>query len=273
MHPDFAANGVEFLTVDSWKRQNWLLAGFSTRIGGAMQASHGVEDAPGELNLGFTPEGQRGIVEENRLRFAEAVSGHRGTPLVTVKQVHSNRIWVEAEVREGTVPEADGIVTNRPGILLGVLTADCVPVLIADPVKRVVGAFHAGWRGTMGRIVEVGVSTMSGRYGSNPGDLLAAIGIAIGPCCYVVGEDVHSRFESCFDYAGELFTPIANEDKQPAWSLDLAEANRRQLLTVGLAGSSITMLHGCTCCEQHRYYSHRGSGGRAGRMMAVVGIR
>ena len=108
--------------------------------------------------------------------------------------------------------EADGLMTDEPGLLLGVQTADCIPVLVADRKRRAVAAFHAGWRGTVKRIVETGVGRMRLEFGSRPEDLIAAIGPGIGPCCYAVGEEVLSEFESQFAYARELFREVYDAD-------------------------------------------------------------
>ena len=150
-------------------------------------------------------------------------------------------------------------MTNVPGLLLAVQTADCIPVLVADPKRRVVAAFHAGWRGTVKRIVESGVGRMRLEYGSRPEDLIAAIGPGIGACCYAVGEEVLSEFESQFAYARYCsarsttltrcepstpccFSPSARpaiRPSAPACTLNLVEANRRQLLAAGLKPRSI----------------------------------
>jgi YfiH family protein len=267
-----APNGVEFLRVPGWScAGDWLWHGFSTRRGGVSSAYSPVGDS-GELNLGYTAADTAENVHANRLRFAEAVTGVRETPLVTVRQIHSNFSVIAAgPVLPGNSPcEADGMMTDRPGLLIGVMTADCIPVLVADPVRRAVGAFHAGWRGTVERIVELGVARMVEVYGSEPGDLLAAIGPGIGACCYTVGEEVLQRFGTQFSYAGELFSgSLATNELR----VDLVEANRRQLLAAGLVAGSVSVVGGCTACQPGRFYSHRAARGHAGRMMAVVGIR
>jgi hypothetical protein len=178
-------------------------------------------------------------------------------------------------------------------MLLAVQTADCIPVLVADKKRRAVGAFHAGWRGTVKRIVETGVGRMRLEFGSQPEDLVAAIGPGIGACCYAVGEEVLTEFESQFDYASELFYEVFSSDPVktkypmlfltqrapghsatgPSLHVDLVEANRRQLLSAGLKPRAIRVVGGCTQCNPELYYSHRGSQGRAGRMMAVIGVR
>jgi polyphenol oxidase len=277
-----ADNGVGFIAVSAWSGFDWLWHGFSTHRGGVSRAYLGddlVEDSahePGQLNLGFTPADTAENVRENRQRWVEAVSGNRATPLRTVRQIHSNRSLVTprdwAATESGSVPEADGIMTNERGFLIGVQTADCIPVLVADPANRAVAAFHAGWRGTVARIVELGVAKMRAEFGSDPADLVAAIGPGIGACCYTVGAEVLEKFSADFSYCDELFR-AGGDGLRPDLSLDLTEANRRQLMAAGIPASSIAVVGGCTSCQPGLFYSHRASRGHAGRMMAVIGIR
>jgi hypothetical protein len=299
--PRIAANGVGWLPVPGWDF-TWLWSGFSTRLGGVSSAYRTRPDPPtrenanpGELNLGFTADDDRAAVTRNRQLLAQAVTGEPATPLVPVRQFHSNLLVVatDADASWERPRKADGILTAQPGILLAVQTADCVPVLIADRKRRVVGAFHAGWRGTVKRIVETGVGRMRLDFGSRPQDLIAAIGPGNGPCCYAVGEEVRAEFESQFKYAHELFHEVEDSDEvhlrypmlflnqrapghgPPGTRLhvDLIEANRRQLLSCGIPSKSIRVIGGCTQCHPALFFSHRGSGGRTGRMMAVIGIR
>lgn len=289
-----APNGVEWLAVPGWQPLDWLWHGFSTRRGGISRA-YCAEDAPGELNLGFTAEDSRDAVAQNRRLFAEAVTGGSATPLITVKQFHSNRVVRvgSADVERAQAGKADGLMTDEPGVLLAVLTADCIPVLVADSRRRAVAAFHAGWRGTVKRIVEAGVGRMRLDFGSRPEDLVAAIGPGVGACCYGVGDEVLSAFESQFTYARELFREVYDQDpmrrrypmlfmtqRAPGHSsvgyalhLDLVEANRRQLLAAGLSPNAIQVVGGCTNCQPTLFFSHRGAQGRTGRMMAAIGIR
>jgi YfiH family protein len=203
--------------------------------------------------------------------------------LVTVRQVHSGTVRVvgsgdgalagRMETPEGkAVLEGDGLATNVPGVLLGVGTADCVPVLVIDRQRRVVGAFHAGWRGTVARIVEQGIQAMRLEYGSRDDDLEAAVGPSIGACCYAVGEEVRERFAAEFRYGQDLFRVEGGEQY-----VDLWEANRRQLLDAGVAAERITVVGECTGCAkeaagERKYFSHRVEHGIAGRMMNVVGV-
>ena len=272
---------LDVLRVEGWKRYEWLLHGFSTRGGGISQVYGGAT-----LNLGWTKEDDPMSVAENRTRFLGAIRGERAAPvLVGVRQIHSSTVRVVRKAdgaMEGTlqteegkaVLEGDGLITDMPGVLLGVGTADCVPVLVVDVTRRVVAAFHAGWRGTVARIVERGITMMREEYGSQAVDLVAAIGPSIGPCCYTVGAEVWSEFGRQFRYAEELFVRPTDSG---GVRLNLWEANLRQLLDAGVEETSIAMLRECTACARNqsgglRYFSHRAEHGIAGRMLNVVGV-
>lgn len=288
-----AANGVEWLPIPGWDLP-WLWAGFSTRKGGVSRA-YCAGNAPGELNLGFTEGDHRANVLRNRRLLAEAVTGNARTPILALRQFHSNLV-VDATPSDALRPaprRADGQITAGPGLLLAVETADCIPVLVADRRQRIVAAFHAGWRGAAKRIVETGVGRMRLLYGSRPRDLIAAIGPGASACCYAVGEELFSEFESQFSYAPDLFHEVFSSDPiktkypmlfltqrapghsplGPSLHADLVQANRRQLLDCGLSPRSIQIVGGCTQCQQDLFFSHRASHGHTGRMMAVIGIR
>lgn len=273
---------VGVVRVAPWESYRWLRHGFSTRQGGVSTVYGG-----SSLNLGWSKEDDPALVAENRRRFLHALEGDsRGKDAletITLRQVHSasvRSIREEDGAREGrlrtaegkAVLEGDGAITALPGVMLGIQTADCVPVLVADVNNRVVAAFHAGWRGTVARIVELGIVQMQQEYGSRPEDLIAAVGPSIGSCCYAVGEELRSEFRSQFSYAGELFR--TTEDK--AIHLDLWQANRRQLLDAGVQTERITVLGECTSCStsdgERKYFSHRAEHGFAGRMMSMVGV-
>jgi polyphenol oxidase len=291
--PRVAPNGVEWLAAPGWEKFRWLWSGFSTRRGGVSRA-YSMENLQVELNLGFTAADERQSVALNRRLLVEAITGNPDTPLITVRQIHSSVVVVAASAIAGGQPlKADGLMTNQPGLLLGIQTADCIPVLVADRKRRAVAAFHAGWRGTAKRIVEAGIGRMRLEFGSRPEDLIAAIGPGIGVCCYSVGDEVLAEFESQFAYARELFVEVDETDPVRArfpmmflnqrapghgpgemrLHLDLAEANRRQLLAAGLKPQSIRIVGGCTSCQANLFFSHRASGGHAGRMMSVIGVR
>ena len=247
------------------------------------------------LNVGFTRDDLRDRVESNRKAFLAAVRAGTKTrpwPLITLRQVHSDVIHVVRSPQPGPLV-GDGLVTSVPGIALAILTADCFPVLLADTRNQAVGAFHCGWRPTLKRIVEKGLGIMRYEFGSRPADIHAVIGPGIQGCCYEVGEELKEEFESQFAYAGGLFHTVQESDpvrerypllfmnaRAPGhgdpcikFHLDLREANRRQLLSLGVPEKNISALADCTACDTRRFFSHRAEKGRTGRMMAVVGIR
>jgi YfiH family protein len=209
-----------------------------------------------------------------------------------IRQIHSDIIHCVTEPPKQPLA-GDGLITHMPGILLGVLTADCLPVILVDTKRHVVGVFHAGWRGTIQRIVEKGVGEMRKNFDTRPRDLKAVIGPGIRGCCYQVGPEVKDAFESQFSYAAELFRETKDRDeiherypllfltsRAPGHSelpkqifLDLGEANRRQLLAVGVPARNIFDLAECTSCHLERFFSHWAEKGKTGRMMAAVGIR
>jgi YfiH family protein len=272
--------GLEVVRIREWGQLGWLRHGFSTRAGGVSEAY-----GRGSLNLGWTKEDDPGLVRENRRRFLDEVG--RESVLVGVRQIHSGIVRMvkeedgalegRLETAEGrAVMEGDGLITDVPGVLIGVGTADCVPVLVVDTKNRAVAALHAGWRGTVAGIVERGVAMMKAEYGSQVEDLVAAVGPSIGGCCYSVGEEVREQFRAKYRYAEELFR-VADEDDTEQMYLDLWEANLRQLLDAGLGAAQISVVGECTCCAldeggKLKYFSHRGEKGVAGRMLNVVGV-
>src|SRR6202158_4736173 len=228
----------------------WLMHGFSTRPGGFCRA-YGKRS----LNLGFTREDPQRAVKRNRaafLRQAGAMRRGREWPLVTLRQIHSDLIHCVSGAPEVGLT-GDGLITQTPGLLLAILTADCLPVILVDAKRRAVGVFHAGWRGTVKRIVEKGVGEMQRCFGTRSRDLKAAIGPGVHRCCYEVGPEVRTKFESQFEYGSKLFREVEESDpvrekypllfltaRAPGHSelpkkifLDLAEANRRQLMAAG----------------------------------------
>ncbi len=283
---------IEIVRAPAFDSISWLIHGFSTRTGGVSRAYAPAQRA-GELNLGFTAADSRENVLENRRRFLTALGAPRNATLVTLKQIHSSVVRRVGRPDAVRSLRGDGLMTNEPGVLLAIQTADCIPILIADTKKKAVAAFHAGWRGTLKRIVENGVGRMRTEFGIRPEDLIAAIGPGIALCCYAVGEEVRSEFASQFAYAPELFRELSESDPirekypllfltarapghsnlGPQLHLDLMEANRRQLLDAGLRPESITVIGHCTRCQSNRYFSHRAEQGFTGRMLSVVGIR
>lgn len=281
---------LTILRSETFARIPWLTHGFSTRLGGFSRAYGG--DA---LNLGFTKQDSRQSVERNRAAFLSqlgAISGNKLWPLVTVRQIHSDLIHCVIELPTKPLV-GDGLITCMAGVLLAIQTADCLPIILTDSKQRAVGVFHAGWRGTVKRIVEKGVGEMRRCFGTRPSDVKAAIGPGIHGCCYEVGQEVRQQFESQFAYAGDLFREVKESDpvrekypllfltaRAPGHSelptkifLDLVEANRRQLMDAGVSPKNINASPLCTACRPDLLFSHRGEKGVTGRLMGVAGIK
>lgn len=271
---------------------SWLISGFSTRSGGFSRVY-----GKGALNLGFTKDDAKSAVEGNRAAFlSELCASHKASEgtkpsLVTLRQIHSDIIRYVDSMPDSPLA-GDGLITGTPGLLLAIQTADCLPIVLVDPKRRAVGVFHAGWRGTVKRIAEKGVGEMRRYFGSRAQNLRAAIGPGIHQCCYAVGQEVRDQFESQFAYADKLFRVVEESDpvcekypmlfltaRAPGHSelpkkiyLDLVEANRQQLLAVGIPAKSIKASSLCTNCRNDLLFSYRAENGKTGRMMGVAGI-
>ena len=284
-----AKSQIKILQAEHFEKYPWLIHGFSTRQGGYSRVYGGHA-----LNLGFTKADARSAVERNRTAFLTnlGANGRHRWPLVTMRQVHSDIIHRIIDPR--AVPAVgDGMVTDTPGVVLAIQTADCLPVILVDSKKSAVGVFHAGWRGTVKRIVEKGVGVMRLHFNSRPGDLEAAIGPGVHHCCYTVGEEVRDQFTSQFAYGESLFHEVKESDpvrekypmlfltaRAPGHSnlpvnifLDLVEANRRQLLDAGVSVRRIKTIPFCSACHTDLLFSHRAEKGNTGRMMGVAAIR
>lgn len=290
--------GLEILTTKMFEPVPWVVHAFSTRKGGASRLK-GVA----ALNLGFVDWDLRENVTGNRSAFVRAISGARAPSklsakigreesLITLRQIHSDVVHVcsraPAEPSQG-----DAILCGQPGLLLGIQTADCVPILLADPRRRVVAAAHAGWRGTLARIAAKTLGRMQLEFGTRPEDVIAALGPAIGPCCYDVGPEVAQAFSGQFAEAGEWFEgpferlatgeepnplpwltmmPPGHEPPPERVRLDLRAANRWQLVHAGLNPRNIAVSMLCTGCRTDLFFSYRKEGAGTGRMMSVIGI-
>jgi len=278
---------LQILQANLLSQLPWLVHGFSTR-GGGISACGDPSGAGQCLNLGFTEGESRENVVENRRRFL-AAAGAGKMWLVPLRQFHSDLIWRfergPADPRRG-----DASMTARAGVLLGVQTADCVPILLADTRNRCVAAVHAGWRGTLRRIVQKTIGRMQMEFGTRPEDVFAALGPAIGGCCYEVGTEVAHAFQSQFANAQDWFDELRTGDEpnplqwlnqmppghQPPPKnvrLDFRAANRSQLLEAGVSPRNIVVSDLCTACRTNLLFSYRKEGSRTGRLMAVIGIR
>lgn len=286
------SNGIRTLQVRALSKFPWLVHGFSTRPGGVStlvgHSTVAQEKVEQVLNLGFAEWDSRENVLENRRRFQSALSA-REFALISLKQFHSDVVHV-FETAAAEPCRGDASVTDQPGLLLGVQTADCVPILLVDPRKRAVAAVHAGWRGTLQRIVMKAIGKMQMEFATKPVDLLAALGPAIGGCCYEVGTEVSSAYLTQFPDAAEWFDePRTGDEPNPLqWLtmmppghqppaknvyLDLRKANRAQLLDAGLSEKNIFVSDLCTPCRRDLFFSYRKEGARSGRLLSVIGIR
>jgi YfiH family protein len=257
--------GVRAITCEPLEREGFANA-FSTRGGG-------VSPFPaGSLNLAGFDQDSAENIHENRRRFTSALGG--GWRLAACWQVHGREVLV---VRDPDDPRpederCDALATNLKGLLLGVKTADCVPVVLGDAKSGACAAVHAGWRGTLAEIVKHSLARMSEEFGTKPSDVRAALGPAALGCCYEVGAEVVEPFRAKFKDAGSLFKPTNAGHAL----VDLHEANRRQLVEAGVAPERVHTLPLCTMCRTDLFFSYRQDRklyGRTGRLMSVIGMR
>ena len=251
--------------------QDGFINGFSTRLGGvsAMPA-----DA---LSLaGFNDDAADNILE-NRRRFLKLFHGDwelAGCWQVhgaDVRVVHTREEAKPAENERGDTIFCDVIVSDAKGVLAGVKTADCVPILLGDPVTGAFAAVHAGWRGTLATAVLAGVERLALEYDAKPANLRVAIGASAGPCCYEVGSDVIDAFTNKFTDGEKLF----RQTRPGHATVDLLQANRDQLISTGVNPERIHTAPICTMCRTDLFFSYRKEksvNGKVGRLMAVVGL-
>ena len=240
--------------------------GFFGRLGGVSRGIYA------ELNCGFGSRDDRRDVAENRARVVAWMGLPPASPLNTVHQVHGTEVAVlEAPWSEGRGPKADVQVTGTPGLALAVLSADCAPVLFADPEAGVVGAAHAGWRGALAGVTDSTVDAMC-RLGARPERIRAAVGPCIGQASYEVGSEFEAAFRAADAESTGFFTAGVRPEK---FQFDLAGYLVARLRRLGLA--SVECLAGDTCAEAERFFSYRRSRHRSepdyGRMASVVMLR
>ena len=279
--------GIQILQSRALLKLPSIVHGFSTRPGG-----ESLFNGDKVLNIGFTDWDSRENVLANRKKLFETLDAGR-LRLIALRQIHSDIIHViEAAPRETL--RGDAAITHVPGMLLSVQTADCVPILLADRKRRIVAAVHAGWRGTLKRLAAKTVGRMQMVFGTQPADVIAALGPGIARCCYEVGPEVAKAYSSQFSQAREWFDGpfdrlVAEDDSNPLpWlsmappgheppaarvHLDLITANRAILMEAGVLPSHISVSELCTTCRADLFFSYRREGRHTGRMMAVIGLR
>lgn len=242
------------------------IQGFTTRHEGVSRTPYN------SLNLGTNTQDQAHSVEGNRSLLTRAF-GIVQEKLVTVKQVHGSDILVIDEPNEDVSHflgiEGDAIITNQPGIMIGVCVADCVPILLFDQEKKVIAAVHAGWKGTASKLVSKTVAGMKSLFESSPKKLQAMIGPCIGKCCYEVDTPVRQEFiqtgldwDSCTEKSGDN-----------TWNLDLGKANYALLTAAGIPDSQIQTSGMCVCCHRELFFSYRRDGAETGRQMGFIMLK
>lgn len=255
---------LEYLTFPGLAKTGLVRHLFTTRKGGVSEGEFA------SMNVSFTRGDDPERVSENYRRLA-SVLGCRPEDMVATHQTHTVNVRQVTEADRGkgvTCPrdyeDVDGLVTDRPGIVLVVFVADCVPLYFVDPVHRAVGLAHSGWRGTAAGMGARMVRTMGERFGTRPEDLLAAIGPSICGACYEVSGDVAERFER--------YRTVVPGREPGKYQLDLWETNRRILLEAGVRADRIEVTDLCTCCNSGYLFSHRASKGRRGALGALLGL-
>lgn len=255
------ADGVPYYSFEALAGHRELVHAVFTRLGGVSAPPYRA------LNVGHSVGDDPRDVEANH-RLVYETLGLSSADVVTAKQVHSNRVAVVDTKDAGRVlPETDALITAVPGVFLLLRFADCLPVFLYDPERQVVGIGHAGWRGTAATLAQQLVRVMAESFGSDPAQLVASLGPAIGPCCYRVGEEV----------VGAIAPTLQDRQKaiqhwgDGAFSLDLWEANRQHLLSQGVR--SVETSHICTSCHAGEFFSHRAHRGTTGRFAAIIGMR
>ena len=232
-----------------------LIAAESTRHGGVSRAPFP------SLNLGINTADLPGHVDENRRRFFAAIDAN-ADQLASSYQVHGTEALNANEA--GRYEGYDALITNKPGILVGVTVADCVPILIYDAKQQAVAAIHAGWRGTAGQIVTKTLARMQTEFGSRGGDCFAYIGTCIDECSFEVGPEVANQFEPAFK---------REDETTGKYFIDLKKANAQLLIKFGIPVAQIEISPFSTAINNNDYFSYRVENGNTGRMLAVIGIK
>jgi hypothetical protein len=245
-----------------------LVHAIFTRLGGVSLPPYAT------LNLSHAVGDDPTAVETNYNRVCRALHIHR-SQTVTCHLTHSTHIFVVTSAHGGRpVGQGDAMITAEPGVYLSMRFADCVPILLHDPIRRAVGLAHAGWRGTVKNVAGAAVQAMVGQWGCSPETMTAVIGPAIGPCCYQVGSEIIQAVEAAFPRrgpTGDGSVSLLHRRTDHRAYFDLWEANRRQLVAAGV--SQVVVAGLCTACHTDHFFSHRAEQGHTGRFGAVIGYR
>ena len=245
----------------------------SCSVQGFTSRHEGVSRTPyNSLNLGTNTLDQPHNVAGNRNLLASAFGIHQDA-LVTVRQVHGTDILVIDEKNEDyshfLSVESDAIITNQPGVMIGICVADCAPILLLDPGKRVIAAVHAGWQGTAAGLVAKTVAGMKSLFDCDPASLQAVVGPCIGKCCYEVDTPV----KQAFSQSGTLWENFAAPNDAAKWQLDLSAANRELLISAGVPVAAIQVSDLCVSCHRELFFSYRRDNGETGRQMGFIMLK
>ncbi len=257
-------DGVPYLAYPLLEKTGAVRHGFSTRLGG-VSTGHCAT-----MNISTTRGDDPAAVEENRRRIAKAI-GVRAEDMTYTNQTHTTNVAVvEAKDRGKRFMETDGMVTNVPEICLVTFYADCVPLFFVDPVHRAIGLSHSGWRGTVGKMGKVTVERMREEYGTDPAQVVAAVGPSICQDCYEVSVDVIEKFRENFDKA--LWPELFYEKADGKYQLNLWRANQEVLTEAGVQGENIAVTNLCTHCNPDILFSHRSTGTVRGNLSAFLAL-
>lgn len=256
---------VLYLSYPILERTGIVKHGFSTRIGGVSQGIFS------SMNLSFSRGDLDECVIENFRRMANAI-GVDEKMLVKSVQTHTTNVHcVTKENRKEVLHDVDGLITNVPGVCLVTSYADCVPLFFVDPVKKVIALSHSGWRGTVGKIGQVTIEKMVSQYGTNPKDVIAAIGPSICQDCYEVSEDVILEFQKAFHE--KHWASLFYQKEDGKYQLNLWKANEIVLLEAGVKEENLAITNVCTNCNPEVLFSHRASKGQRGGMAAFMALK
>ena len=268
---DEVEGAVPYLSFPMFRDTGLVTDGFSTRLGGVSEGCFS------SLNLSFDRGDDRAAVAENFRRMGEAL-GVRCEDMVLSQQTHTTNIRIVTDedrgkgiTRERDYTDIDGLITNVPGICLVTTYADCVPLYFLDPVKKVIALSHSGWRGTVGKIGKKTVELMHDNFGSDPADILAAVGPSVCQDCYEVSADVIDRFKEVFDRS--VWDELFYEKSDGKYQLDLWKANEKIFLEAGIRKDHIAVTNVCTHCNSGLLYSHRAMGDKRGNLCAFLALK
>jgi polyphenol oxidase len=249
--------GIQYYSCRAFESLPWLRHGFSTRHGGVS----------GSLDLKDVSWDSPNQVRENKRRFLTALQMDASS-LITMHQVHSNRVHaIEELADQGNQLEGDALITRVENAALAIKTADCLPVLMVDPVHKAIGAVHCGWRGTLSRILPNTIQEMQQAFDSAPAELLLAVGPGIRACCFEVGAEIVQLFEESYPDS-QIARPTPERPEK--YQLDLFKILKIQMDASGILHQNCHDLGICTCCNTQDFFSYRAEGSASGRMMAVI---